>query len=245
MWHCGFSCPKRLTLISGIYVQRACDGGCTTRFEFPCSSEARKENIQRRRNCCDPFWSDIYWWSLAISGGNKRDKLKGTNAHDSQFFADFRRFLLIFACPGNCSISGAQIFAENRRKPQIFAENRRKPQIFAETPFVPFSLSLLVPPYNCWSGNKVYEHEQIVRFCHSVGDLAWKHHWNTRKFWNNMFSMFFVCFQMRYRRMFCHKLGSKRRFGFLGAKEASGRKLPLQLSGAKGPTEPETPKNSK
>ena len=59
IWHCGFSCFKRLTLISGFYVQRACDGGCTTRFEFPCSSEARKENIQRRRNCCDPFWSDI------------------------------------------------------------------------------------------------------------------------------------------------------------------------------------------
>ena len=81
------------------------------------------------------------------SGGNKRDKLKGTNAQDSQFFADFRRFLLIFAFPGNCSISGAQIFAENRRKPQIFAENRRKPQIFAETRLSPFSLSLLVPPY--------------------------------------------------------------------------------------------------
>ena len=23
-------------------MQRACDGGCTTRFEFPCSSETRK-----------------------------------------------------------------------------------------------------------------------------------------------------------------------------------------------------------
>ena len=68
-----------------------------------------------------------------LSGGHKRDKLKGTNARDSQFFADFRRFLLIFDFPGNCSISGAQIFAENRRKPQIFAGNRRKPQIFAET----------------------------------------------------------------------------------------------------------------
>ena len=42
------------------------------------------------------------------SGGNKRDKLKGTNARDSQFFADFRRFLQIFAFPGNNSISGAQ-----------------------------------------------------------------------------------------------------------------------------------------
>ena len=58
IWPCGFSCFKRLTLISGLYVQRARDGGCTTRFEFPCSSEAKKENIQRRINCCDPFWSD-------------------------------------------------------------------------------------------------------------------------------------------------------------------------------------------
>ena len=33
-----------------------------------------------------------------------------------------------------------QIFAGNRRKPQIFAGNRRNP-------FVPFSLSLLIPPY--------------------------------------------------------------------------------------------------
>ena len=77
-----------------------------------------------------------------LSGGNKRDKLKGTNAQDSQFFADFRRFLLIFAFPGNYSSSGAQIFAENHRKPQIFAENRRKPQVFAET-----RLSHLVCPF--------------------------------------------------------------------------------------------------
>ena len=73
------------------------------------------------------------------SGENKRDKLKGTNARDSQFFADFRRFLQIFAFPGNYSILEAQIFAENRR---IFAGNRRKPQIFAETP-----LSHLVCPF--------------------------------------------------------------------------------------------------
>ena len=59
-----------------------------------------------------------------------------------RFFADFRRFLLIFAFPGNSSILEAQIFAENRRKPQIFAENRRKPQIFAET-----RLSHLVCPF--------------------------------------------------------------------------------------------------
>ena len=56
------------------------------------------------------------------SGGAKRDKLKGTNARNSQFFADFRRFLLIFAFPGNYSILEAQIFAENRRKLQIFAD---------------------------------------------------------------------------------------------------------------------------
>ena len=41
---------------------------------------------------------------------------------------------------------------------------------------------------------------------------------------------FLFLFQMHYRRMFCHKLGSKRRFGFLGAKEASGRKLPIPFS---------------
>ena len=35
--------------------------------------------------------------------------------------------------PGNYSISEAQIFAENHRKPQNFAANCRKPQNFAET----------------------------------------------------------------------------------------------------------------
>ena len=66
------------------------------------------------------------------SGGNKRDKLKGTNAQDSQFFADFRRFLLIFAFPGT----------DFHRKPQETADFRRKPQICAETP-----LSHLVCPF--------------------------------------------------------------------------------------------------
>ena len=91
------------------------------------------------------FFANVVAGSFFVgqsSGGNKRDKPKGTNAQDSQFFADFRRFLLIFAFPGNYSISVAQIFAENRRKPQIFAENRRKPQIFAET-----RLSHLVCPF--------------------------------------------------------------------------------------------------
>ena len=47
----------------------------------------------------------------------------------------FRRFLLSFACSGNYSILEAQIFAENRR--------------IRRNPFVPFSLSLLIPPYHC------------------------------------------------------------------------------------------------
>ena len=81
-----------------------------------------------------------------MSGGTKRDKLKGTTAQDSQFFADFRRFLLIFAFPGNYSISGGTDF---RRKPQETADFCRKPQEtadFRRNPFVLFSLSLLVPP---------------------------------------------------------------------------------------------------
>ena len=51
----------------------------------------------------------------------------GPTELNSQFFlggAEFRRFLLIFACPGIYSISEAQLFAENRKKPQDFAENR-------------------------------------------------------------------------------------------------------------------------
>ena len=59
------------------------------------------------------------------SGGTKRDKLKGTNARNSQFFADFRRFLLIFVFPENYSILEAQIFAGNRRFSQKTAGNRR------------------------------------------------------------------------------------------------------------------------
>ena len=66
----------------------------------------------------------------------------GQTEPNSHFFADFRWFLLIFAFPENWSISEAQIFAENRRKPHIFAENRRKPQIFAE-----IRLSHLVCPF--------------------------------------------------------------------------------------------------
>ena len=90
----------------------------------------------------DPRGLIIVGEALGNSAVDSQGELKGTNARNSQFFADFRRFLLIFAFPGNYSILEAQIFAENRRKPQIFAENRRKPQIFAET-----RLSHLVCPF--------------------------------------------------------------------------------------------------
>ena len=86
------------------------------------------------------------------SSGIKRDKLNGTNGPK---FAVFRRFSLIFA---DFRFSWElQHFggADFRRKPQETADFRRKPQKpadFRRNPFVPFSLSLLVPPY--WSSLK-------------------------------------------------------------------------------------------
>ena len=96
---------------------------CTMCLGVPeqMSSESVLHQCQKEIACVVPK----HVLHLLLSGGNKRDKLKGTNVRDSQFFADFCRFSLF---PGNYSISGAQIFAENRRKPQIFAENRRKLQ---------------------------------------------------------------------------------------------------------------------
>ena len=72
-----------------------------------------------------------------MSRGIKRDKLNGTNGTE---FAVFRRFSLIFA---DFRFSWElQHFggADFRRKPQETAE-------FCRNPFVPFSLSLLIPPY--------------------------------------------------------------------------------------------------
>ena len=71
------------------------------------------------------------------SRGIKRDKLNGTNGAE---FAVFRRISLTFA---DFRFSWElQHFggADFRRKPQETADFRRNP-------FVPFSLSLLVPPY--------------------------------------------------------------------------------------------------
>ena len=90
---------------------------------------------------------------------------------------------------------------------------------------------LMMITSNCWSANKVHEHGQIVRFCHSVADLAWKHHWNTRKLWNNMFSVFFFLVfasKCAIDACFAINLVQKDDLVFLGAKEASGRKLPLE-----------------
>ena len=122
-----------------------------TRAQESIASDVKGSNHFTDGSCPVSFYQDGSYGSCfnvlrskllsVMSGGNRRDKLKGTNARDLQFFADFRRFLQIFAFR-NYSISGAQIFAENHRKPQIFAENRRKPQIFAETP-----LSHLVCPF--------------------------------------------------------------------------------------------------
>ena len=124
-------------LVSGLYVQRACDGGCTTRFDFPCSSEARKENIQRLRQgrkTSSAAESDIEWWSLAIVD------------------------------------------------PQTKCMNMDKLCVFAIL-------------WQIWHGNTIETHANFEITC---------------------FHCFFSgeCFQMHYKRMFCHKLGSKRRFGF-------------------------------
>ena len=86
----------------------------------------------------------------------------GQTEPNSQFFADFRWFLLIFAVPGNYITSRAQIFAENRRKPQIFAGNHRKPQIFAGNHRKPqifaetFS-SLIWGPNEVWTRSRARE----------------------------------------------------------------------------------------
>ena len=68
-----------------------------------------------------------------LSRGIKRDKLNGTNG------AEFAVFSQIFA--DLCFSWGLQHFggADFRRRPQETAEFRRNP-------FVPFSLSLLIPP---------------------------------------------------------------------------------------------------
>ena len=72
-----------------------------------------------------------------IRSCSTRSDLKNKSARFSGIF--------VFS-PVNYSISKAQIFAENRRKPQIFAESRRFSQESGGGGFVPFSLSLLIPP---------------------------------------------------------------------------------------------------
>ena len=83
------------------------------RAEWLGSLDGRNGRFKKRTRAC------------RNSRGIKRDKLNGTSRAE---FAAFRRFSLIFAdfrfSWGIYSTSGAQIFAENRRKPQIFAETR-------------------------------------------------------------------------------------------------------------------------
>ena len=93
----------------------------------------------RLKNREDRHFSAFALCSCLTSVESKRDQPNRAKERNSQFFADLHSFLLIFAVPRNCSISGTQILAENRRKPPDFAGNCR-------ILFVPFRLSLLVPP---------------------------------------------------------------------------------------------------
>ena len=88
----------------------------------------------------------IDWRNPCHSRGINRNKLKGTNGAK---FTVFRRFSLIFAdfrFSWELQHIGG---AGNRRKPQETADFRRKP-------FVPFSLSLLIPP---WSPPSIELHQ--------------------------------------------------------------------------------------
>ena len=92
-----------------------------------------------QRSICVPKQTHrVFLRTHLVSRGIERDKLEGTNGAK---FAVFRRFSLIFADPGNYSISEAQIFGDFRRKPQKTAK-------FCRNRFVLFSLSLSIPPYS-------------------------------------------------------------------------------------------------
>ena len=67
------------------------------------------------------------------SGGNKRDKLKGTNARDSQFFADFCRFSLFLGITAFRGRRFSQKTTGIRRFSQKTAGNRR----FLQKPLCP------------------------------------------------------------------------------------------------------------
>ena len=84
--------------------------------------------------------------AVLFQGGNIRDKLKGTNGAKFtvflQIFADFCRFSLFLGITAFRRRRFSQTTADFRRKPQETADFRRNP-------FVPFSLSLLIPPNFC------------------------------------------------------------------------------------------------
>ena len=68
---------------------------------------------------CSIWWSTRWGSQLSLSRLGRSLQI-GQTEPNSQFLADFRWFLLIFAFLGNYSILEAQIFAENRRKPGEF-----------------------------------------------------------------------------------------------------------------------------
>ena len=103
-----------------LFLVFACGGGVRAqprRPEHPCVGS---EGLHKK--------TELFF----LSGGIRRDKLNGTNGAVF-FFADFRRFLLIFTF-------FLEIIALWRcRFSQETAE-------FCRNPFVPFSLFLLIPP---------------------------------------------------------------------------------------------------
>ena len=107
-----------LTQQTGVYAPRL---GAGSARPNPKKGAPETENPLKHR---------VYSADHGVSRGIKWDKLNGTN---------FRRFLRIVAFPRNYSILEAQVFAGNYRFSQKTADFRRNP-------FVPFSLSLLVPP---------------------------------------------------------------------------------------------------
>ena len=88
--------------------------------------------------------STLCWKMPFKSRGNRKDKLKGQTEPNSQHFAGFRWFLQIFRFSWEFTAFRRRGFlqetADFRRKVQETADFRRNPS-------VPFSLSLLLPPY--------------------------------------------------------------------------------------------------
>ena len=97
-------------------------------LNFPVGGSQSQE-FQKKTNPKGQLIGRPAWFQGELKGTNPM----GQTEPNSQFFADFRWFLQIFAFPGNYSTSGAQIFAGNRRFSQKTAGNRR----FSQKPVCP------------------------------------------------------------------------------------------------------------